>query len=193
MNLDCQGVRLLGLGLGDVNAQYAILGFGTNAVGLDAVRQYETTGESTVHAFDTNCVLDLVFAFQFTFAADGDDAVRDSDFHVFLLDVRKLDLDEIFILAFADVGERHPGPRRGFISSDHVIGHVERRKSAQRILYFAKWFRTQHDHTGILLQWKQQPTTRQPTTRRSSMALPRQWDRTVCTMHRLDVHQLRRE
>jgi hypothetical protein len=79
MNLDCQGVRLLGLGLGDVNAQYAILGFGTNAVGLDAVRHDETTGESTVHAFDTNCVLRLVFAFQFTFAADVDDAVRDSD------------------------------------------------------------------------------------------------------------------
>jgi hypothetical protein len=77
-----------------------------------------------------------------------------------LLDVRKLDLDEIFVPAFADVGERYPVFRRAFIPSDPVIRHVKRRKSTQRILYSAKWFPTQHSHTGFLLQWKQQPTIR---------------------------------
>ena len=38
---------------------------------------HEATRECAVNAFDADCVFALVFPFQFAFAADGDDAVRD--------------------------------------------------------------------------------------------------------------------
>src|ERR1700730_4076154 len=146
MHFERQWFRFLGLGFGYVNAQHTVLRFGLNALGVDVIRQHKATREGAVDAFDPNCVLALVLPFQFTFAADGDDTVRHGDLHVLLLYVRKLNLDEIFILGFADVGERYPVSRRGFIPSCPVIRHVKRRKSTQRILHFTKWFPTQHGH-----------------------------------------------
>src|SRR5882757_4978980 len=52
----------------------------------------------------------------------------------------------IFVLALADIGERYPASRRGFIPNRTIIGHVQRRKSTQRILHFTKWFPTHHGH-----------------------------------------------
>ncbi len=77
MNLDRHGFGFLSLGFGYVNAQHAVFGFGMIAIGIRAIRQNEATRECAVNAFDADCVFALVFAFQFAFAADGDDAVRD--------------------------------------------------------------------------------------------------------------------
>src|ERR1700730_3930184 len=141
MNLDRQRFGLFGLRFGYVNAQHSVLGFGTNALVIDGIRQHKTTREGAVDAFDPDCVFVLLLAFQFPFAAHSEDTVRHRNLYVFLLDVRKLELDEILILGFTDVRERYPVPGRSFVPSCPVIGHV-RRKSTQGILELAKWFPT---------------------------------------------------
>src|SRR5882762_2838994 len=146
MNLDRHGFGFLSLGFGYVNAQHSVLGLSVDVLGIYVIRQHETTREGAVNAFNANGVFTLVLAFQFSFAADGDDTVCHGNLHVFPLDVRKLDPDEIFILAFADVRERYPISRRGFIPSDPVIRQVKRRKSTQHIFHFPKRFPTQHGH-----------------------------------------------
>jgi len=82
----------------------------------------------------------------FTIAADGDDAVSHGNLDFLLFDVGKLELDEIFVLAFADIGERQPILARPLIARHRIFRQVAGRKSTQRIPHFAKWFPMQHDH-----------------------------------------------
>src|ERR1700722_7222581 len=157
MNLNRHRLRLLGPGFGHMDAQDTILGLSLYAFGVDIVRQYKTSGKRAVDALDANDIFALVGALHFPIAADGDDTVRHGNSDVLLFYVGKLELDEIFVLAFADIGERQPIFACPFIARTSIVRQVERRKSPQRILHFAKWFPMQHGHADSSCYSPQQP------------------------------------
>src|ERR1700727_1867518 len=108
MNLNRHRLRLLGPGFGHMDAQHTIPGLSLYAFGVDIVRQYKTSGKRAVDALDANDIFALVRALYFPIAADGDDSVRHSNPDVLLFDVGKLELNEIFVLAFTDIWKRQP-------------------------------------------------------------------------------------
>src|SRR5690606_3198619 len=136
LDLDLNRLRLLRLGLRNVDTQHPVLGFGADPLRIGVVGKHEAARERTVEILLANCVLVLALLLVLALAAQCVDAVLHGDLDVFLLDLEKLGLDQVLLVGLTDVGGGRPLDVLASIAAQAAI--EERRKAAEEVFHLSK-------------------------------------------------------
>src|SRR5262249_42756457 len=134
--------------LGKVYVQHALFELGRHLGLIDFGRQRKAAHEFPVPTLDLVERLAFLFFLELALALDSKNAVLVLDLHVFLLDLRKIGLDEILLLSLLDVDSRRPLRKRQVLVFEGPEWTIAEHAVQARLdpLQFAKWIPSHDVH-----------------------------------------------